>query len=129
MGYQYVISAADSTAFVNPEAMVKAAVAAAAAEGAAWQAAIMAGITLLGILILGAFMFIIVYNFLELKRCFVGMREKFERMERNTDGIMSALLEATRKLALIEGNIKGRAEQTREQEIAKEEAAGLKNKT
>lgn len=103
----------------NPEAIIGAAIAAKNAEAAAWQASIMAGITLVVLLICGAAMLIIIVQFLELKRCFGGMREKFEKLERNTDGILNQLITATRKLALIEGNTIGRAEQLEEQ-------AGLK---
>lgn len=43
------------------------------------------------------------------------MREKFEKLERNTDGILKSLIDATRKLALVEGGAIGRAEQLEEQ--------------
>lgn len=110
----------------NPEAMIRAAVAANAAESAAWYASVMSGITLGVLLIMGVGIFVVLYTFLELKRCFIGMREKFEKLERNTDGILQQLLDATRKLAMIEGHTAGRAEQAKERAMFDEEQAGLK---
>lgn len=98
--------AVDSTnGTVNPEAMINAAIAANAAAQAAWNAAIMAGITLVALLVIGALM--------------GAIWLKFAALEHNTDGMREALVITTRKLALIEGNVIGRAEQTEEQ-------AGLK---
>lgn len=96
---------ADGLATINPEAMIKAAIAASNAEAAAWNAAIMAAVTLVVLLVVGALMGMIWL--------------KFSALEHNTDGMREALIIATRKLALIEGNVIGRAEQSEEQ-------AGLK---
>jgi hypothetical protein len=89
----------------NPEAMVRAAVAANDAAAAAWQATVISLMVLVGILIIGAVMMFMAFHFKELVR--------------NTDGMREELILATRKLALLEGNILGRAEQ-------KDETAGLK---
>lgn len=98
--------AAETANGINPEAMIAAAIAAKSAESAAWYASIMAAITLVVLLGIGLMMM------------FVWL--KFDKLERNTDGMREALVVATRKLALIEGNITGRAEQLQEQ-------AGQKN--
>ena len=90
---------------VNPEAMVRAAVAATNAEQAAYWAAVMSVMTLGALLIGGAML--------------LYMAFKFQQLVHHTDGMREELVAATRKLALIEGNIAGRAEQ-------KEETARLK---
>ncbi len=84
----------------NPEAVINAAVAANAAAAAAAQAYFMSVLTLGALAILGAASIIIAYN--------------FRQLERNTNSMKDQLVDATRKLALIEGNIIGRAEQTQE---------------
>jgi len=90
---------------VNPEAMVRAAVAAVQASVAAYWAAVLAVLTLGSVLVLGAIIIYIAFQFKDLVRHTNGMREE--------------LVQATRKLALIEGNLTGRAE-------LKEEEASLK---
>lgn len=86
---------------INPEAIINAAVAAKAAELASAQA-FYAAVTIIGILlIIGAAIMFILYKVYEL--------------ERNTNGMRIQLVEATRKLALVEGNIVGRSEQIEEQ--------------
>jgi len=91
----------NQVAVANPEAIINAAVAANAAAGAAYQAFILAWIILGAVLIIGAMM------------CLVAI--KFSELEQNTNSMKDALVDATRKLALIEGNVIGR------QELAKEE--------
>ena len=85
---------------INPEAIINAAIAAKAAELAASQA-FYAAVTIIAImLVIGAAIMFVLYKVYEI--------------ERNTDGMRVALVEATRKLALFEGNIAGRAELTEE---------------
>ena len=84
----------------NPEAIINAAVAAKAAELAANQSFYLSLGILFVLLVIGAAIMFTVYKFAEL--------------ERNTDGMRISLVEATRKLALLEGNATGRAELTAE---------------
>lgn len=85
----------------NPEAMVAAAVNAKAAADAASQAFAMS------MLVLGAM------AIMTIAVIFIGYN--FKRLERNTNSMKDALVDATRKLALIEGNVIGRAEHAAEQ--------------
>jgi|GEM_PF-5749135 len=85
---------------VNPEAMVKAAVAANDAATAAYWAAILAVLTLAGVVMMGA---IILYNAFQ-----------FRELVRYTNGMREELVTTTRKLALVEGNLAGRAELQKE---------------
>lgn len=96
-----IFSAADSPALVNPEAMINAAIAAKAAELAANQAFYIGIIIILVLLSIGVMIMIMTY--------------KFTKLEHNTDGMRVELMAATRKLALLEGNLIGREEQTQEQ--------------
>jgi len=89
----------------NPEAMIRAAVAASDAATSAYWAAMLSIVTLVVLLIGGAMM--------------LYMAFEFKSLVKNTNGMREKLVEATRKLALIQGNIAGRAE-------LKEEEAGLK---
>lgn len=100
MNYLWAIQQVADTV-TNPEAMVNAAIAAKAAELAANQAFYGLVFVIFMLLIIGAMMMFVAY--------------RFERLERNTDGMRERLVDATRKLALIEGNLVGRAEQTEEQ--------------
>jgi len=84
----------------NPEALINAAIAAKAAELAANQSFYISIVIILMLLIIGALMMFVAY--------------KFDELKRNTDGMRDQLVEATRKLALLEGNMIGRAEQTAE---------------
>ena len=84
----------------NPEAIINAAVAASTAALAANQAFYISVAILVVLLVIGAGMMFIAY--------------KFAMLERNTDGMRVSLVEATRKLALLEGNLAGRAELTEE---------------
>lgn len=91
---------------INPEAMINAAIAAKSAELAATQAFYVSIAVIVMLLIIGAMMMFVVY--------------KFDELKRNTDGMREALVIATRKLALLEGNAIGRAEQIEEQVGLKE---------
>ena len=93
---------------INPEAMINAAIAAKAAEAAANQVLYGIAILVVMVLIIGAMMMFIAY--------------KFDELKRNTDGMRDELVLATRKLALVEGNVAGRQEQMNE-------SAGLKTRT
>lgn len=84
----------------SPEAMINAAVAAKAAEAAANQIFYISLAMLFVLLVIGAVLMFLLYKAAEL--------------ERNTNGMRVQLVEATRKLALMEGNIAGRAEQLEE---------------
>jgi len=84
----------------SPEAIINAAIAAKAAELAANQAFYISVAIFVVLLAIGAAIMFTAYKFAEL--------------ERNTDGMRISLVEATRKLALLEGNIAGRAELTSE---------------
>jgi beta-lactamase regulating signal transducer with metallopeptidase domain len=81
---------------VSPEALINAAIAAKAAELAANQVFYMSVAVLFILLVIGAILMFILY--------------RAKDLERNTDGMRIQLVEATRKLALLEGNIVGRAE-------------------
>lgn len=84
----------------NPEAIINATIAAKAAELAANQIFyISVGLFLMLLAIGGVIMF---------------MLYKLFELERNTNGMRVALVETTRKLALVEGNVAGRAELTEE---------------
>ena len=98
-----------SNNFVNaiPEALIAATVAAKNAEVMAWQTWIL-GIILLALMLIGGG--ILIYVMLQ-----------FRDLVIHTNGMRDALVAATRKLALIEGNVIGRAE-------LHEEQAGLKEK-
>ncbi len=87
----------------NPEAIINAAISAKAAELAANQAFYVSVAIFIVLLAIGAAIMFTAYKFAEL--------------ERNTDGMRVSLVEATRKLALLEGNIAGRAELTSESTI------------
>jgi heme/copper-type cytochrome/quinol oxidase subunit 2 len=89
---------------LNPEAMIKAAVSAAAAESAAWQAFVVSIVVLVILLIVGA--------------VFMFMAFEMRELAKHTNGMRHDLVEATRKLALIEGNIAGRAEKAAEDKAA-----------
>jgi hypothetical protein len=86
---------------VNPEAMVRAAVAANEAANAAYYASMLATITLGAVLILGALI--------------VFMAFKFHELVRHTNGMMQSLLEMTDKV----GRAAGRQEQKDEDAAAK----------
>ena len=91
---------AEAAKSFNPEAIINAAVAAKGAELAANQSFYLSLGILFVLLVIGAAIMFTVYKFAEL--------------ERNTDGMRISLVEATRKLALLEGNATGRAELTAE---------------
>jgi len=91
---------AEAAGLFNPEAIINAAIAAKAAELAANQAFYMSLAIFVVLLVIGAAIMFTAYKFAEL--------------ERNTNGMRINLVEATRKLALLEGNIVGRAELTSE---------------
>ena len=80
----------------NPEAIINAAVAASSAALAANQAFYISVAIFAVLLIIGAAMMFLVYKFVEI--------------EHNTDGMRIELVETTRKLALLQGNVKGREE-------------------
>lgn len=80
---------------VNPEAFINATIAARAAELAASQAFYISLGIIAILLVIGAAIMFAVYKLYEL--------------ERNTDGMRKDLVEATRKLALMEGEVLGRA--------------------
>lgn len=86
---------APSNAF-NPEAIINAAVAAKSAELAATQTFWIGLIAVFMLLCVGA--------------AIMGILYKMSKLERNTNGMRINLVEATRKLALLEGNKKGREE-------------------
>lgn len=85
----------------NPEAIINAAVAANAAAQSAYQAFIISMIILGAIVVTAMMMGIIAV--------------KFADLEKNTNSMKDALVEATRKLALIEGRGLGRAEKSAEE--------------
>jgi len=87
---------------LNPEAMVRAAVAAADAANAAWWATAVSVLTLLSVFAMGLI--------------FVFMAFQLKDLVKHTNGMRQDLMDATRKLAFIEGNIAGRAE-LREEEV------------
>ena len=93
---------------VNPEAMINAAISAKAAEFAANQVFYGIMVVIVMLLLIGAMMMFVAF--------------RFDKLERNTDGMREQLITATRKLALIEGNVVGRAEQIEEQ-------AGIRGET
>jgi len=82
--------------FANPEALINAAVAAVAARDAAYQGFMISIITLGVVLFIGLAMMSVAW--------------KFSELERNTNSMKDALIETTRKLALIEGRVLGKAE-------------------
>ena|SRR5690349_17791423 len=84
----------------SPEALINAAIASKAAEQAASQASVIS-LFILGLIAIQTIALV-----------FVALN--FKRLEQNTDGMKEQLVAATRKLALIEGNVIGRAEQTAE---------------
>jgi len=86
-----------SEAVVNPEAMVRAAVAANDAASAAYYASIMAMLTLIAVLILGA---MVTY-----------MAFQFREMVNHTNGMLKNLMELTDKVSRAEGIATGRQEQ------------------
>jgi len=95
--YAATEAAKETVTTVNPEAMVRAAVAASNAESAAWYASLLSVVSLLILLGIGI---VFVFLFYEIRELVV-----------HTNGMREQLVEATRKLALIEGRILGRAEQ------------------
>lgn len=94
-------------AATNPEAMIAAAVAAAQAQQSAFNASMVSLVVL-------ALMIVVLL-------AMGGIAWKFDKLERNTDGMRVALVDATRKLALIEGNVAGRAEQKQEEAVKEKE--------
>ena len=90
----------------NPEAMINAAVAANVAAANAYQAFVLSIINLGAIVISTIAMLIVAV--------------KFHELERNTNSIKDALVDATRKLAIIEGRELRKAEEEEEDLAAKE---------
>jgi len=79
----------ETIATTNPEAIINAAVAANIAAASAYQAFVLS-IIILGAVVISTIVTIIV-------------AVKFHELEKNTNSIKDALIEATRKLGLIEG--------------------------
>ena len=88
-----------------PQALIAATVAAKNAEGMAWQVWIL-GIIILSLMLVGGG--ILIYIMLQ-----------FRDLVIHTNGMRESLVAATRKLALLEGNVTGRQE-------LEDEQAGLK---
>ena len=101
-----VFAAETAPTLPSPEAVINAAIAAKAAELAANQSFYIGILIIVALLVIGAMMMFIAY--------------KFTDLERNTNGMRKELVETTRKLALLEGNMAGREEQTQEQHAKKE---------
>ena len=100
---------ANSDEFINaiPQALIAATVAAKNAEVMAWQTWIL-GIIILTLMLVGGG--ILIYVVLQ-----------FRELVIHTNGMREALVAATRKLALLEGNVMGRAELEQEQAGTKRE--------
>jgi hypothetical protein len=92
----------------NPEAIINATIASKAAEMASTQVFYISAIILLVLLAVGGAIMFILYKAAEL--------------ERNTNSMRVDLVEATRKLALLQGNVIGRTELS--QESKEEEGKG-----
>lgn len=88
----------------NPEAVINAAIAANAAASAANQAFIMSMIILGAMVLVGLMMGIVTI--------------RFSALEKNTNSMKDALVDATRKLALIEGRGLAKAEEDARMEAA-----------
>jgi hypothetical protein len=93
----------------NPEIWINAAIAATAARDAATMAFYLL-VAVLIVMVVG-----VVVGWVVLKRV--------NDLAHNTDGMRVELVAATRKLALIEGNVIGRAEQKKEETATKEAEA------
>ena len=100
---------ANGDEFINaiPQALIAATVAAKNAETMAWQALII-GIIIVCLMLVGGG--ILIYIMLQ-----------FRDLVIHTNGMRQSLVDATRKLALLEGNVMGRAELTDEQAGLKKE--------
>ena len=105
----------------NPEAMIAAAVAAAQAQQSAFNASMISLLVLALMLLVFITMLILVYKADHMVRNNAANTLKLELLERNTDGLLTTLMDATRKLALIEGNVAGRAEQKQEEAVREKE--------
>jgi hypothetical protein len=95
----------------NPEAMITAAVAAAKAEQAAINASMLAVITLAVMVLVLVVGLILLYKVESLATICAAVVKQ-------TNGMHDTLMSATRALALIEGNVTGRAEQKKEDSAA-----------
>ena len=100
---------ANGDEFINaiPQALIAATVAAKNAETMAWQALII-GIIIVSLMLVGGG--ILIYIMLQ-----------FRDLVIHTNGMRESLVAATRKLALLEGNVLGRAEMEQEQAGLKKE--------
>ena len=102
-----LIANGDEFANAIPQALIAATVAAKNAEIMAWQTWIL-GILILSLMLIGGG--ILIYVMLQFRELVV-----------HTNGMREALVAATRKLALLEGNVIGRAEMEQEQAGLKKE--------